>query len=629
MSLPASGQSMQSFQRMGIGYAAIGIVVCVALARSLWVSLYAADLPYWDQWMQVMQEFVAAKQGTWHIANYFEPHNEHRILFTRLIGMLLFELNGGAWSNLVEAYVNTLIYGAVLAFFYVTACRGASRQARWIMFFAVIALGALPFDWENILVGFQNQFYIMIGFALIMASVASYRAPSVSTLLILFVLAIASLFTMASGLLATVAVCTALALRSWREDIPRIHALTLLAMMVLVAACGLWLIPAAPGNDVYKAIGISDHLHALATALGWPLQPFVNKRSLWSLISWLPTILWLIKFARSRRAASNEIFLVSLTMWVACQALAIAHARGHEISGIAPRYMNITTIGLLANFALALQLIGFAQPNSAAKYARMGIVAICAAYVAVLLFRRTPDDVIALRQRNDFARIEMYYTHAYLSTNNPAYLQHPGQTIPFPDPHILQIFLDSPIVRSLLPPTLQVKSNGEEGHTGWLARVAESLQQKVQQGASSIGWTIPSVFFAKVTSQAAPDPTPQTIGACAFGAVNDAQFTGDIHAKTDDPVLFYGWLFNPHSPITKRFALVLIGSDRYILEGNPGINRKDIASGLHANRSQTFEFDMNGILVDVPHGSYAIQLMTPYPDSRTICVLPYKLMVAP
>jgi hypothetical protein len=627
-----SNSSATPSRRTGVYYAAIGIVICVTLARSIWVLLYAVDIPYWDQWTQLMEQFVALKQGAWHLSNYFAPHSEHRILFTRLISMALFELNGGAWSNLVEAFVNTLIYGVVLAFFYAMACRGACRQTRWILFFAVIALSALPFDWENTLVGFQNQFYILIGFALIMASVASYRTPSVSTLLILFALAIASLFTMASGLLATLAVCAALALRCWREEVPGKYTLALFVAMAVAAVYGFWLIPAAQGNAIYKAQGISEHLYALATVLAWPLQPFLNKRSLWATVSWLPTIIWLVKFARSKRAANNEIFLVSITMWVGCQALAIAHARGHGITEISSRYMNITTIGLLANFALALQLIGFEQPRSVAKYGRIGAVAICAAYVALLFARRTPNDLFVMHQRYDFARVETYYTQGYLRTNDPAYLQHPGQTIPFPNQQLLQSYLDSPIVRDLLPPTLQVKATSDDVHSGWLARIAEWLQQKVRNGAASVSWTTTSVFFVKLTSPPVLDPTTQPMDTCTLGAsVNDSEFSGDIRAKIGDPIQFYGSLSNSYSSVTKRFAVVLIGSNQYSLEADPALNFRDIASQLWTKHSQpqTFAYRKVGVLADMQPGSYGIRLMTPYPDSRTICVLPYKLVIVP
>src|SRR5579859_1640683 len=158
-----------------LSIAAAAIVVTVAACRSTWVSLYGADIPVWDQWDQIVSQLVPVKDGTWHYSKYLAPHNEHRVLFTRLISRMLFEINGGVWSNLVEAYFNTVVYSATLALFYVLACRNASRLFCLLLLSAAIILGALPYDWENNLVGFQNQFYVMIAFAIALAGIASYR----------------------------------------------------------------------------------------------------------------------------------------------------------------------------------------------------------------------------------------------------------------------------------------------------------------------------------------------------------------------------------------------------------------------------------------------------------------------
>jgi hypothetical protein len=119
---------------------------------------------------------------------------------------------------------------------------------------------------------------------------------------------------------------------------------------------------------------------------------------------------------------------------------------------------------------------------------------------------------------------------------------------------------------------------------------------------------------------------------CTLGAsVNDSEFSGDIRAKIGDPIQFYGSLSNSYSSVTKRFAVVLIGSNQYSLEADPALNFRDIASQLWTKHSQpqTFAYRKVGVLADMQPGSYGIRLMTPYPDSRTICVLPYKLVIVP
>jgi hypothetical protein len=616
--------------RLGLG--AAFIIVSVTIARAIWVSLYAVDIPFWDQWPQIIMQMVPLKQGTWHYSDYWAPHNEHRILFTRLISMTLFELDGGIWSNLIEAYANTVIYGATLAFFYVVACRGADRLFKWVMLLAVTALGILPYDWENNLVGFQNQFYIIVAFAVALAGIASYRRATSSTTWILVALAVASLFTMASGLFGTVAVCAVIALRAWREQLPSTYVVATLGAMILVAICGLLLLPASPGNDIYKAHGITDHIHAFVVVMIWPMQSIDSKHALRALLIWTPTAIWLFKFLRTRTAQNSEILLIGLIAWVVCQAVAIAHSRGHDISSIPPRYSNITTIGLLANFALALHLMRAEQLRTTAKYLSWTAVILGVGAIAVIFMKRIPDDMDAMQQRYDFGRMETYYTHAYLSTGNPSFLQHPSLTIPFPSAQQLQIFLDSPVIQSLLPPTLERTSLfPAEGamHAGWLALTALDVQRAIRLYLTEVGVNTPSIFFQPLPSDSHIGLGTSPIGMCSDNDVDDAEVTtGPLRAKSGDPIRFYGWIINPESSSAKRFFIVLAGKERFALEVKPGVNRKDVVRIQHSNPQDTYGFRAYGILLNVPPDDYSIRLTTLGNNGKLICELPYKLVIS-
>lgn len=613
---------------------AIIIIVAVAACRSIWVSLYGVDIPFWDQWAQVMTQLAPLKQGTLHYSEYWSPHNEHRVLFTRLISMALFEMNGGIWSNLVEAYVNTVIYGATLALFYVLACRNANRLFCLILLFAVIILAAMPYDWENILVGFQNQFYIMIAFAIALAGVASYRRPGWTTFSLLVVLATASLFTMASGLFGAAIVCTVIVFRAWREPLPKTFAASVVLAMMLVMLCGLLLLPSAPGNDVYKAHGIFDHARAVATALVWPLVPMKPKYFLFGLLIWAPSVLWLIKFLRTKAASDREIFLMGLIAWVVLQAVAIAHARGHNISSIPPRYSNIASIGLLANLALALILASNWRPNTLVKYLGYASIVLGVGITSVIFVKRTPRDIDDMQQRYDFGRMETFYTRSYLISRDPAFLQHAPLAIPFPDAALLKAFLDSPIVDSLLPPTLQQASADpatDMTHKGKsVAQIALDAQKAAQHFMARIGVSSPPIFFQEVTGDSDVGTENSPIGSCSNTNVNDTEITtGPLLAKSGDPLRFYGWIINPQSHITNRFFLVLSGNKRYKLEVDPFLERKDVVRAMHSNHRDTYGFRASGILLNVAPGTYAVRLTTPADHGQVICTLPYQLVVAP
>ena len=62
-------------------------VFAVGLSSKLWLILKCgSSVPYWDQW-----ELLPLLKGGW--SGLFATHNEHRIVFTKLWTVLLFNLN--------------------------------------------------------------------------------------------------------------------------------------------------------------------------------------------------------------------------------------------------------------------------------------------------------------------------------------------------------------------------------------------------------------------------------------------------------------------------------------------------------------------------------------------------------
>jgi hypothetical protein len=613
------------------GLTALGITLCIAFARALYVSLYSAEIPFWDQWDELHQIIAPWQDGSWRPSALFAPHQEHRILFTRLFGMLLLTLDGGVWSNLVETYANALIYAGMLALFYVLACRGAvDRATRWTLLCATIALGSLPFDWENNLVGFQNQLYAMCGFAITMVGVASFRALSRSTFWLLCVLAIAGLFTMASGLLAATAVVAAIALRYWREPMRPAYLMAVIVAMAIAMAWGLLLLPDILATSQFKAHGIADHARAFMTALIWPLQPLALKRCVFVFVLWSPSLVWLVRFLLFRKATDREIFAAGIAAWVLLQAVAIAHTRGHGMTILPSRYMDITAIGLLANLALAMHLLYEGKPRSVPKLLGVACVAIGMALITVVFIKRTPGDMAAMQQRHDFSLVQTYYARNYLISGNPSYLQHAPLAIPYPNAQRLQLFLDTPSIRELLPPSLTADAPGTSPRRRSLVTLSASIQHMVQERFATFGITTDQIIFGYMPSET-PVATlaSQPIGACALDAVNSAPVNHVVHAKSGDPIQLEGWLINPSSPASTRFVMQLLGTDRYDLAIRPKGIRNDIARVMHSKRSNTFGFTTLAVLAGVEPGKYAVLLTNLGTDATEICRLPIQLIIDP
>lgn len=420
------------------------------MARFVYVSLYADSVPFWDQWDGEADRLLLPwLGGTWHWLNLFSPHNEHRIALTRLLTLILFELNNHQWDNLVEAYACAVVFAAMNAMLYAQLCKGlpGSLQRLGLLAFIVL-LAALPFAWENIVCGFQSQFYFMALIAIAMQTVAAFGTHSSRDAWLLMILAVISLFTMASGLIACLAAVVTVAVRHWsKESTPPYFAASIFVGMALVAITGLMITPSLPDHESLKAHGLFQHASSLLINLAWPWQPSLSDWwPLAILLLWMPTFMWVIQLLQRRQFSRADAFIAGMLVWVGLQFLAIAHARGHEMSALSSRYMDIPAIGMALNMYLVLT-----QLTTPGRLPGWIVAAAFLAIAGLGLARRQSNDMDTLNRRHAFTMIETKHVRDYLATGNPANLQQPRLCIPYPDAIRLQSWLDNPTIRSTLP----------------------------------------------------------------------------------------------------------------------------------------------------------------------------------
>lgn len=125
------------------------------------VQLYGVDIPWWDQWDGFCPLLEKAAAGTLRPADFFAFHNEHRILFPRLLMFGLARLT--RWNVRVEMLVIWLL--AVLCaanLWRLTRVTGWRRSGTTgALLFAANLLLFTPLGLENWLWGFQIPFLMI------------------------------------------------------------------------------------------------------------------------------------------------------------------------------------------------------------------------------------------------------------------------------------------------------------------------------------------------------------------------------------------------------------------------------------------------------------------------------------
>lgn len=442
--------------------AALLLFFLVLGIRFVYVALFAESTPYWDQWDSEADLLLRPwADGTWRFGDLFNLHNEHRIAFSRLLAIAIFEANDRQWDNLVEAYASAAIFAAMFALLYVLLRRGVtSRVGPAVLFVTIAVLAALPFEWENFLVGFQNSFYFMSIFAIAAIALVSFRRPSRSTLLLELGVGIAGLFTLASGLLAAPAAMAVVVMRNWRDRLRPEVLLAYGAVFAFIFVLGMSLVPDVPHHRVLRAAGAVEHLNAFAVALMWPVQEGTKHWSLavraaFAVLVWLPALSWGLRFVRTRSATAPDLFAGGMAIWAAIQALAMAHSRGHEMSEVTSRYMGLLALGLPINVYFALRLIAQVRAPIALSRWMRGAMAAFFIVVAVALIARTPEDMHYLSERLGYMRIQAENTRAYVATRDFRHLQQPFLHIPYPDAERLRSLLDNPTIHAMLPSSIR------------------------------------------------------------------------------------------------------------------------------------------------------------------------------
>jgi hypothetical protein len=417
----------------------------------LWViGAYGNAVPYWDQWPgEAGLLYKPLLSGTLHWASLFAPHNEHRILTTRLLDLGLLKLNG-IWNPLLQMVVNAALHVLALSLLVAMLARAIGcDQLPALLLFALVLFG-IPCGWENTLCGFQSEFYFVLLFSIACLWLTAADAPLSASWWAGLACAALAFLSLASGVCAAAAAAAvglihyALRLRRTRKQL---LAIAILAGLAISEAA---LTPSMPHHEALKAASAAQFLHSWASILGWPiafdfrLAPIVN----------LPALLFVGAVLRRRPpAGSRDWFLLALVVWAVIQNATVAYGRA---AGFFPsRYLDLYAIGVLANFACAIWLAQQEIKQPAGWW--MPAVAIWSAVILVSLGVSAAGNLPEqLAEWHNSALAQEANTRAYLATGDFKHLQDKPQFhVPYPDSKSLACFLASPEIRSILPANIR------------------------------------------------------------------------------------------------------------------------------------------------------------------------------
>ena len=146
-------------------------------ARAAVINYAGSAVPFGDEWdgeaSQLLQPYI---EGKLTVGKSSSAHNEHIIFFTRLTDFVYFQQTTDYWDVILQMIANAIVDAVTVVAISVALSRVLSEGWAPVAMVASVLINALPLGWENILLGFNTHFYLLLAFSFTSLSVL-FRQP--------------------------------------------------------------------------------------------------------------------------------------------------------------------------------------------------------------------------------------------------------------------------------------------------------------------------------------------------------------------------------------------------------------------------------------------------------------------
>ncbi len=426
---------------------------------------FGSPMPDWDQWdAEARNLFIPWFEQGPFLEKLFEPHNEHRVVLTKLQNLSL-ALAAGQWDSRLEAVTNALLHAALGTVFWLYCRRWIAGRWHAALFALAVALFGLPLAWQNILGGFHSQQYWLLGLsfaAIVTLPFARSRSPAWWFGAACTTLALGS---MGSGLLAAAAIVLVIAWRWLCARTTLAEAWPALLVCGAVIAVGLLSRVEVYYHAHMKVKTVHDFVFSILRSLEWPLRDQDWAGALlwlpWALVGWRAVRGKTVRFMRGFDESQTRpawappderdvLVITALGGWVLIQIVATAYARGAGADYPASRYMDTLAFGALVNGLALLWLLSVKRLAPLHRYLHYAVGVLWLGALSWGL-----SQILERNLRHELPDARKYYAKAeanmrnYLATGDRRHLS--GPDVPYPNVDDLVERLSHPSIRALMP----------------------------------------------------------------------------------------------------------------------------------------------------------------------------------
>lgn len=163
-------------------FALLGMNLLVFLFRLLYLKKHAINIPLMDEWEFFNPDQLASGLS---LKWLFTAHNEHRIVFTKLLGYILYHMNG--WNVVQNQILSFIVFGFVCGEILWMIWKNCLRTSHFCIVAAISPLLFSSVNWDNHSAFFNIPFHLFVLFFipacfLLLSKPASWLRASVGGL---------------------------------------------------------------------------------------------------------------------------------------------------------------------------------------------------------------------------------------------------------------------------------------------------------------------------------------------------------------------------------------------------------------------------------------------------------------
>jgi len=418
----------------------VGLVLLIFGAKLWLIDTAGSSLPVWDQidgeGENALRPWLESRLTS---DDMLHPHNEHRIVFTKLYTLGLTAINQ-QWDSYVTTVFNALLHALFVPAFLLWIRRRVTGIPFAAIATVVTALWILPLDWENTLNAFQSQFYFLIWLTFlhlrgVLAAEGFGWRWTLGQLC-----GFLALGTMGSGLMSSLAVIGVVGWDCAQRRKINAFQIATLGLSFLWVTIGWLSRTHVPGHDSLRAESLGDVVSVATTIFAWPMQGWIAVGVLFT----LPLILTVFNRLRAARRDGFDRTFIGLALWYFGIAASIAIFR-NQGGPLSSRYLDQFFIGLVLQ-GVALALISHSRWRTA----------LLTIWLAVLAIQLTSDvqetwQNVLQRRPQDNLRQETNVRN-YFATQDPVHLLGKSlPEIPHPSGEVLHDRWQHPSIQRVMP----------------------------------------------------------------------------------------------------------------------------------------------------------------------------------